>query len=126
MKRGSWAKVCALIVLAVAGMLLAPGCDVLGLGTCDTSGGGGAGGGGDVGGGGGDVGGGGGDYLGGGCTPTPLRTCTDMFDACQDKGKPCTRVIEGSSTLCGLCLRDCADSRPYRYAECYKCGFNDL
>jgi hypothetical protein len=98
-------------------MLLAPGCDALGLGTCDTSGGGGAGGSGDV-------GGGGGDYPAAGCSPT--RTCTDMFEACQDKGKPCTRVIEGSSTLCGLCLRDCADSRPYRYAECYKCGFNDL
>lgn len=125
MRQGSGAKACALAVIAVAGMLLAPGCDVLGLSTCDTSGGGGAGGGGDVGGGGGDVGGGGGDYLGGGCTPTPLRTCTDMFVTCQEKGYPCTRVYEGSSTVCDVCRTDCKAKKKYTTPECYKCGFDD-
>jgi hypothetical protein len=117
MKRGSGAKVCALIVVAVAGMLLAPGCDVLGLGTCDTSGGGGAGGSGDV-------GGGGGDYPAAGCTPT--RTCDDMYEACREKRKyPCNKNM-GGMTLCAACLDDCNHKRPYKFSECYTCGFDDL
>jgi hypothetical protein len=53
------------------------------------------------------------------------QTCTDMYVACQDKGYPCTRVIEGSLSLCGVCRRDCQKKNPYKYSECYKCGFSD-
>ena len=49
--------------------------------------------------------------------------CLDMFVACQDKGLPCTRVIEGSLTLCGVCRRDCQNNQPYTFSECYKCAF---
>ncbi len=58
-----------------------------------------------------------------GCTPS--RSCTDMFVACQDKGKPCTREIEWKKTLCEYCRDDCYHKRPYGRAECYKCGFDD-
>ncbi|XXT14794.1 hypothetical protein WME94_31560 [Sorangium sp. So ce429] len=30
--------------------------------------------------------------MAGACSPS--KTCTDMFEACQDKGYPCTREIE--------------------------------
>ena len=56
-----------------------------------------------------------------GCAPD--RTCTDMFDACQDKGHPCTREIDWGMTLCAICRDDCQGKRSYKYAECYKCGF---
>ena len=51
------------------------------------------------------------------------KSCTDMFDACQDKGHPCTRQIEPKKTLCAFCLSDCKANRPYKYSECYSCGF---
>jgi hypothetical protein len=68
----------------------------------------------------------GGKWISGGCTPRKA-TCAEMFDACQDKGLPCTRVIEGKKTLCAFCLMDCTATpkRPYKYDECYKCGFDD-
>jgi len=51
------------------------------------------------------------------------RTCTDMYEACQGKGLPCTREIDAGMTLCGICLNDCLANRPYKYSECYKCGY---
>lgn len=51
------------------------------------------------------------------------KSCTDMFDACQDKGWPCTREIEWGKTLCAICRDDCQVRRPYKYSECYTCGF---
>jgi hypothetical protein len=67
-----------------------------------------------------------GKSISSGCTPRKA-TCTEMFDACQDKGRPCTRVIEGKKTLCAFCQMDCTATpkRPYKYDECYKCGFDD-
>ncbi len=56
---------------------------------------------------------------------TTSRSCTDMFVACQDKGMPCTRKIEWKKTLCEYCRDDCQNKRPYKYDECYKCGFGD-
>jgi hypothetical protein len=54
------------------------------------------------------------------------KTCTDMFVACDDMGLPCNREIEYKKSLCAVCQRDCVDKRPYKYDECYKCGFEDL
>jgi hypothetical protein len=51
------------------------------------------------------------------------KTCTDMYVACRDKGKPCTRQIDPGMTLCAYCRDDCQAKRPYKYSECYKCGF---
>jgi hypothetical protein len=51
------------------------------------------------------------------------RTCTDMYVACMDKGIPCTRHIEWKKSLCAICQNDCQANRPYKYSECYKCGF---
>jgi len=100
----------AILLCMILGALLAPACDVLGVGGgCDTSGGG--------------AGGGGGAVPAAGCTPS--RTCLDMFEACQDKGYPCTREIEYKKTLCEYCRDDCKKDRPYKYSECYKCGFSD-
>lgn len=59
----------------------------------------------------------------GGCTPT--RTCLDMFEACRERRKPCTREIDYGKTLCEFCRDDCYSKRPYKYSECYKCGFDD-
>ncbi len=56
---------------------------------------------------------------------TTSRSCTDMFVACQEKGKPCTRTIEGSSTLCDICRADCKVKKHYTFSECYTCGFDD-
>lgn len=51
------------------------------------------------------------------------KSCTDMYEACQDKGKPCTREIDPGKTLCAFCLDDCQANRPYKYSECRSCGF---
>ncbi len=56
-------------------------------------------------------------------TVTPAKTCTDMFDACHDKGKPCTREIDPGLTLCAICRDDCQAKRSYKFSECYSCGF---
>lgn len=107
---GKWStRVGALVMFALLGSILTPGCGALGLGACEASGGGGAGGDGEI--------------PAAGCTPS--RSCSDMFEACHDKGKPCTRIYEGSMTLCGVCRRDCQAKKPYTTSECYKCGFDD-
>src|SRR5262249_13309324 len=49
------------------------------------------------------------------------KTCTDMYEACQNKGRPCTREIDPGKTLCAICLDDCRANRPYKYNECYSC-----
>ncbi|MGK3959301.1 hypothetical protein WMF38_40430 [Sorangium sp. So ce118] len=59
--------------------------------------------------------------MAGACSPS--KTCTDMFEACQDKGYPCTREIEYKKTLCAICQRNCINKHPYKYPECYECGF---
>ncbi|AUX34733.1 MULTISPECIES: hypothetical protein [Sorangium] len=59
--------------------------------------------------------------MAGSCSPS--KTCTDMFVNCQDKGWPCTRIIEGRKTLCAICRRDCQLEKSYSYRECYDCGF---
>ena len=59
--------------------------------------------------------------MAGSCSPS--KTCTDMFEACQDKGHPCTREIEYKKTLCAICQRNCINKHPYKYSECYECGF---
>jgi hypothetical protein len=107
-----WTKALALAMLALVGVILAPGCD-LGFGegaggaACDTSGAGGA----------------GGAFPSAGCTPS--LSCGEMYSSCQDMGYPCNRKIEPGKTLCGICNLDCAAKRPYTYTECYKCGFRD-
>jgi hypothetical protein len=52
------------------------------------------------------------------------RTCTDMFVTCQNKGMPCTRVINWGATLCRICQVSCIAKAAYR-PECYSCGFTD-
>jgi hypothetical protein len=111
MSQKKWTQVFVVIVCALLGVVFAPACNQLGLGD-------GAGGGAGCGGAGGD-----GAVPAAGCAL--YRSCTDMFEACHDKGKPCTRIVQGSMTLCGVCLKDCLDKKPYHYSECYKCGFND-
>ena len=54
------------------------------------------------------------------------KTCTDMYVACMDKGMPCTRHIDPGYSLCTYCRDDCDANRPYKYNECYKCGFEVL
>lgn len=54
---------------------------------------------------------------------TADKTCTDMFEACQDKGMPCTRETSWGSTLCADCRVDCQAKKPYHTSECYQCGF---
>jgi hypothetical protein len=51
------------------------------------------------------------------------KTCTDMYVACTDKGVPRTRDIDTGYSLCTFCRDDCHAKRPYKYSECYKCGF---
>jgi len=51
------------------------------------------------------------------------KTCTDMYEACIDKGWPCIRQVEGGMTLCAHCRRDCKANRPYKFSDCYTCGF---
>jgi RNA polymerase sigma factor (sigma-70 family) len=52
------------------------------------------------------------------------NACVLMYDACQDKkGLPCEKEVDGGKTLCAFCLSDCIDKRPYKYSECYQCGF---
>jgi hypothetical protein len=45
-----------------------------------------------------------------------------MYVDCVDKGYPCTRLID-FKTLCAICQRNCINKLPYKYAECYECGF---
>jgi len=52
------------------------------------------------------------------------RSCTDMFTACQDKGWPCTRRVDVyGTTLCRACQKDCLANNPYKFSDCYICGF---
>ncbi|WP_438005066.1 hypothetical protein WME89_40980 [Sorangium sp. So ce321] len=60
--------------------------------------------------------------MAGSCSPS--KTCTDMFVDCQDKGGSCTRLVDRwGTTLCRACQEDCLAKIPYRYTDCYKCGF---
>jgi hypothetical protein len=56
-----------------------------------------------------------------GCTP--VHDCTEMYEKCRDMGRPCTRPI-GHRSLCDYCREDCQAKRPYKYSECYGCGFD--
>lgn len=51
-------------------------------------------------------------------------SCTDMYTACQGKGSPCTKNI-GGKTLCAYCLDNCLKKEPYKFSQCYSCGFSD-
>ena len=51
------------------------------------------------------------------------KTCTDMYDACMDKGLPCTRHIDHGNSLCAICRDNCQANKPYKFSECYTCGF---
>ena len=51
------------------------------------------------------------------------KTCTDMYVACTDKGMPCTRFIDHGNSLCAICRDNCQANKPYKFSECYKCGF---
>ena len=57
---------------------------------------------------------------------TSSRNCTDMFVDCKEKKYPCTKQVEGGKTLCVQCQDDCLKNKPYKFSECYKCGFDDL
>ena len=57
------------------------------------------------------------------CEQGVARSCTDMFVACTDKGWPCTRQIDKKKTLCEVCRRDCQLGIPYKFSQCYACGF---
>ncbi|MFT3764123.1 MAG: hypothetical protein QM820_01180 [Minicystis sp.] len=41
------------------------------------------------------------------------------------KGEPCTRNL-GGKTLCAYCQDNCLNKEPYKFSDCYKCGFDDL
>lgn len=56
-----------------------------------------------------------------GCTPE--RSCTDMYVDCQEKGPSCIRQVTPKKTLCAYCRDDCQAKEPYKYSECYQCGF---
>ncbi|MGK3995450.1 hypothetical protein [Sorangium sp. So ce1024] len=56
-----------------------------------------------------------------GCTP--LNKCTEMFEKCQQKGYPCTRRVEGKKTMCAICQDNCWNGEPYKFRQCYDCGF---
>jgi hypothetical protein len=56
------------------------------------------------------------------CSPKPPRSCTDMYEGCEDKKGRCTREIDEGKTLCAFCLDDCRSGRPYKYRECYGCS----
>lgn len=49
--------------------------------------------------------------------------CVEMYDTCMDKGDPCTKQVEHKKTLCAFCLSNCIAKEPYKYSECYQCGF---
>ena len=57
------------------------------------------------------------------CEQGAALSCTDMFVACKDKGWPCTKQIDKKKTLCAFCLDDCNADRPYKFSQCYTCGF---
>ena len=52
------------------------------------------------------------------------KTCTDMYVACKDiKRMPCNRDIDSGYSICAHCRDDCQANRPYKFSDCYKCGF---
>ncbi|XXT18970.1 hypothetical protein WME94_52975 [Sorangium sp. So ce429] len=59
--------------------------------------------------------------MAGSCSP--VHPCTEMYEKCEDKRGRCTREIDYGRTLCDYCRDDCQDKRPYKYNECYQCGF---
>ncbi|AUX36237.1 uncharacterized protein SOCE836_084440 [Sorangium cellulosum] len=59
--------------------------------------------------------------MAGGCSP--VHPCTEMYEKCEDKRGRCTREIDSGRTLCDYCRDDCQNKRPYKYSECYQCGF---
>lgn len=56
-----------------------------------------------------------------GCTP--LNKCTLMYEDCIAKGYPCTRLVEGRKTMCAICQDNCFKGDPYKFSQCYECGF---
>lgn len=53
--------------------------------------------------------------------------CLGMFETCQnDRPSLCTRIIQGSETLCEICRTKCKANQPYERNECYDCGFSDI
>jgi hypothetical protein len=65
----------------------------------------------------------GGKSVNDGCTPSPSRTCTDMYEGCREMGRRCNRQVEGGMTLCRHCHRHCVAKRSYKFGQCYSCGF---
>lgn len=59
--------------------------------------------------------------MAGSCSP--VHPCTEMYEKCEGKKGRCTREIDWGRTLCDYCREDCQDERPYRFSECYQCGF---
>ncbi|MFT3766697.1 MAG: hypothetical protein QM820_14455 [Minicystis sp.] len=56
------------------------------------------------------------------------KTCTDMFDACQDIGGGCTKGYPGcdkyGQSSCGTCFKACKSGASYPPAcRCHECGF---
>ncbi|XYH95091.1 hypothetical protein ACMHYB_45995 [Sorangium sp. So ce1128] len=56
-----------------------------------------------------------------GCTP--LNKCTLMYEECVAKGYRCTRLVEGGKTMCVICQDNCWKGEPYKFRQCYECGF---
>ncbi|AUX46994.1 uncharacterized protein SOCE26_085050 [Sorangium cellulosum] len=78
---------------------------------------------------GGDDGEGGGEEVGsaplamaGSCSP--VHSCTEMYEKCQEIGGRCTRKNSHGYTYCEICRDDCQLDRPYTYEICFRCGFH--
>ncbi len=56
-------------------------------------------------------------------TPAPaVKSCTDMYVVCRDKGAPCNRKL-GGKTMCAYCQDNCLAGDPYKFKQCTECGF---
>ncbi|AUX46215.1 uncharacterized protein SOCE26_077200 [Sorangium cellulosum] len=56
-----------------------------------------------------------------GCAP--VTRCSEYFEYCQAKGRPCTRITTSGYTFCRDCLDYCLRNEPYESSECYRCGY---
>ncbi len=56
-----------------------------------------------------------------GCAP--VTRCSEYFETCQAKGRPCTRITTSGYTFCRDCLDYCLRNEPYESSECYRCGY---
>lgn len=56
-----------------------------------------------------------------GCVP--VTRCSEYFEFCQAKGRPCTRITTSGYTFCRDCLDYCLRNEPYESSECYRCGY---